>query len=106
MRILLLVACVATLVLSASIQTLDASMAGGFDPSVEAYRATIVRENVKLIEAHNRDPTATYKMKAYRQFISLTPEEVREKYFMDPSIAALNRKVPADFFRVEPVDIV
>lgn len=59
---------------------------------------------MRLIEAHNRDPTATFKMKAYRQFIGLTPDEVREKYFMDPSIAASNRKVPADFLRVEPVD--
>ena len=74
MKKLLIISCVFGLVLNASIQTLDVPIAGGLDPSVDLYRATITRENVKLIEAHNLDPTATFKMKAYRQFINLTPD--------------------------------
>jgi hypothetical protein len=66
---------------------------GGFDGDFDLYRAIIARENLKLIEEHNRNPTATFKMEPYRQFLALTPDEVRARYLTAPSSTYLRPSV-------------
>jgi hypothetical protein len=42
------------------------------DPHIEAYRAAIIQENFKMIQEHNSNPDATFKMHPYSMFIGLT----------------------------------
>lgn len=42
----------------------------------------ILKQNKDFVDEHNAKPESTFKMKLYPKFAGLTPEEVREKYFM------------------------
>jgi hypothetical protein len=54
---------------------------------VEIYRTFIARENLNFVEEHNKNPDAGFRMHPYREFLALSRDEVRAKYFMDPKIA-------------------
>lgn len=53
------------------------------EPKVSAYRQMIMVKNLQLIREHNDNPEKTYEMKAYPQFIGLTPDELNSKYLMN-----------------------
>lgn len=53
-------------------QILTVGALDSLSPNVNNYRLMVVRNNLQLIEEHNRDPTQTYKLKPYKQFIGLT----------------------------------
>lgn len=72
MEKLLLLASIIYLLSSASIEPVDVSTRD-FDPSAEVYRTITAQQNYRKVEAHNRDPKATFKMKAYPQFVPYLP---------------------------------
>jgi hypothetical protein len=44
------------------------------NPDANTYRLMVVRSNLQYIEKHNADPTQSYTLKAYPQFVGLTQE--------------------------------
>jgi hypothetical protein len=61
-------------ILAVKISLSDKSKEEGFEGDVDAYRAIIVRGNLKLIEENNRNPASTFIMHPYSQFLDLTTE--------------------------------
>ena len=41
-----------------------------------------MNKNLQMIRDHNANPEKTYEMKAYPQFIALTPDELNSKHLM------------------------
>ena len=72
MKQLILLACIISLLSSASIEPVDV-LKRDFEPSAEVFRTITAQQNIKSVEAHNKDPNATFKKKPYPQFVPYLP---------------------------------